>query len=263
MSQLMVCVFQVRQASWAASLNDAGLNILGIPWWVWLIGAAILVGIAIAAATGLLEFGAPALLEGLELDTEALIAEEEDAAAARLEQEIASKVNPLYDPAQGSGTKNCSWVAREVDEALGDMFAGRTPDPWAPEWFTSSMADGATEEIEADEAVSDTIRRVGPRTPELADMARASSLADEYGGTFARSSAQQIAEQLEAAGNGSRGIVAMTNPAGGPGHVFNAVNYGGQVFFVDGQTGSVLAADALPAGLVNNPNVFFLPTSGF
>lgn len=45
---------------------------------------------------------------------------------------------------------------------------------------------------------------------------------------------------MAGAGNGARGIVYATYPSGPPGHVFNVVNQGGVVRFLDGQTGKVV-----------------------
>lgn len=67
-----------------------------------------------------------------------------------------------------------------------------------------------------------------------------------------------IATELENAGDGARGIVhGMRTDANGnpvPGHVFNAVNRGGQVHFIDGQTGGY-------AYLENYSNFEFMRTN--
>jgi len=48
-----------------------------------------------------------------------------------------------------------------------------------------------------------------------------------------------IIQQLDAAGSGARGIVVGSRGIGQIGHAFNAVNRGGIVFLVDGQTGGI------------------------
>jgi papain fold toxin 1 (glutamine deamidase) of polymorphic toxin system len=178
------------------------------------------------------EFGAGAAQGGLEADTAGAMDAEMAAAQGRLES-LASEVNPMYDPATGLGTKNCSWTAREVDEALADMFAGRTPEPYAPPWY------------DPDDFV------------QLADL---DTMESEYGSSFQQTSMDGIAQQLEAAGNGSRGIVYVTN--GTDAHVFNAVNYGGEVFFVDGQTGEVWTSTNYLSGYGVNDDIRFMLTSG-
>lgn len=58
-----------------------------------------------------------------------------------------------------------------------------------------------------------------------------------YGGSFKPVSGQtEIAGILSEAGNGARGIVYGSR-SGGVGHVFNGVNQGGTIRFLDGQTG--------------------------
>jgi Papain fold toxin 1, glutamine deamidase len=192
-----------------------------------------------------------AAAEGIDIGTEGAIDEEIAAAENRLQTELAAKVNPL------GGTKNCSWTSLETDQGLGDMFAGRNPDPYASNLFEPNMGDGS-EILSKGEKIVDA--------PTDADMAYTKTLAQEYGGTFEGSSVKDIASQLQNAGNGSRGIVFVQDSAGGTGHYFNAVNYGGETFFVDGQSGEVMATgDGLPSGWgeANNPQISFLKTAGF
>ncbi len=64
-----------------------------------------------------------------------------------------------------------------------------------------------------------------------------SVLEDLYGGSFVRvAGSSEIEGMLAGAGNGARGIVYGSR-ADGVGHVFNAVNQGGTIRFLDGQTG--------------------------
>jgi len=63
----------------------------------------------------------------------------------------------------------------------------------------------------------------------------------QFGGRFGAPTTQQgLISQMAGAGNGARGIVYATYPSGPPGHVFNVVNQGGVVRFLDGQTGKVV-----------------------
>ena len=66
-----------------------------------------------------------------------------------------------------------------------------------------------------------------------------SALEDLYGGSFKEVSGPgEIGDLLQEAGPGARGIVYGARAAGQVGHVFNAINDGGEVSFLDGQTGS-------------------------
>jgi len=240
-----------NSGTWFQLWRDAGLNIFGIPWWVLAAAAVALVVVAAIAQPELIPFLSDLLpeigeaaAEGIDIGAEGAIEQEEAAAANRL-QAMASKVNPL------GGTDNCAWAAREVDQGLADMAAGRTPEPYAPDWLEPNMPDG-----------SEMASGGETGAPTEADMTYNQALEQEYGSFFQESSMQRIAEQLDAAGNGARGIVRVANASGG--HVFNAVNYGGEVFFVDGQTGAVwTSAEQLPGTWgAGNPDIFFLPTAG-
>lgn len=52
-------------------------------------------------------------------------------------------------------------------------------------------------------------------------------------------SKQSIDQAMQEAGPGARAIVYGEPRAGGTGHVFNVVNQGGVVRYLDGQTGQV------------------------
>jgi hypothetical protein len=63
------------------------------------------------------------------------------------------------------------------------------------------------------------------------------ALEQQFGGKFAKMASKQAIDQaMQAAGPGSRAIV-YGERAGGTGHVFNVVNQGGVVRYLDGQTG--------------------------
>jgi hypothetical protein len=66
------------------------------------------------------------------------------------------------------------------------------------------------------------------------------------GGKFRRvASPAEIEAALLEAGPGARAVVAGARTAPDPGHVFNAVNVEGRVYFVDGQSGG--------AAIINDP----------
>jgi hypothetical protein len=175
------------------------------------------------------------------LTSEEAIAAERAAAQARLEA-IAREVNPL------GGEGNCSWTAREIDEALRETFAGRTPQPYAPDWFTAEFSPDSV------------IRR------EAFGFAQRASLEAEYGGTFQEVSMRAIADQVQAAGNGARGLICVSED--GVGHLFNVVNYGGEVFFIDGQAAGLgevgvwTEASLGPTGYSTSAVIRFLLTAG-
>lgn len=80
-------------------------------------------------------------------------------------------------------------------------------------------------------------------------------------------SPNQTSDLLKSEGNGARGIVevAGTDPTTGApaGHVFNAVNINGTVYYVDGQSGKVSTniGDVQEGGTPNDSTHFgFLPT---
>ncbi len=184
-----------------------------------LLAALVIAALVLLVAIAWELFAGAAAVEGAEAlamevveaeGAEGAMAAERAAAEARLES-IAAESN------SAGGTRNCSWVAREMDEALGDMFAGRTPEPYAPDWFTQG----------SEFAPDATVRG------EMTGFSNVNTMAAEYGSSFQPTTMDGIVSQLEAAGNGSRGIVWVYDTTGA--HVFNAVNYGGEVFFVDGQ----------------------------
>jgi len=75
-----------------------------------------------------------------------------------------------------------------------------------------------------------------------------------YGGQFVRVSSQSAIEaQLLSAGPGARGISFGSRGPGQVGHVFNGINQGGVVRFLDGQTGTV-------ASFQGFTELYFLPT---
>jgi len=67
-----------------------------------------------------------------------------------------------------------------------------------------------------------------------------SVLEARFGGQFVRVGSEQTLNQaMQAAGPGARGIVFGEPVGGGVGHVFNVVNQGGVVRYLDGQSGQV------------------------
>lgn len=70
-----------------------------------------------------------------------------------------------------------------------------------------------------------------------------STLERIFGGSFKSVSGQaEIEEMLSNAGSGSRGIVFGSRGAD-PGHVWNAVNQGGTIRFIDFQSGRAASLD--------------------
>jgi RHS repeat-associated protein len=67
-----------------------------------------------------------------------------------------------------------------------------------------------------------------------------SVIEQKFGGTFEKvSGLMEIGSTLSRSGYGARGIVYGANPSGNVGHVWNAVNQGGTIRFLDGQAGGL------------------------
>ena len=94
---------------------------------------------------------------------------------------------------------NCGKMVDAVDKSLGD---GQPPS--APDGMKGDMA----------------------------------SMAKEYGSHWQPGfGPQDAAEQLRDAGPGSRGIIRVVDGSGSLAHVVNVVNIGGDIYYVDGQSG--------------------------
>jgi hypothetical protein len=115
-------------------------------------------------------------------------------------------VNPGYPRAPGR-TMNCVNCAVATDATLAGRPATALPSP-----HPLQLAD-------IEQSVGGNFRRVG--------------------------SPAEIEAVLLEAGPGARAVVAGARAAPNPGHVFNAVNVEGRVYFVDGQSGG--------AAVINDP----------
>jgi hypothetical protein len=192
-------------------------------------------GVELLAEDALLEETTVATAEEVTVEAEAT---QEVTAASEVTQEATSvtqqppnfsflsNVNPL------GGNVNCYYCATETDQALATMFEGGNPDAYAPPWF--------------DPAESSELDLMG-------------DMENQYGTSWQDSSSMNaIANQLNAEGSGARGIVYVTD--GTDAHVFNAVNYNGQTYFLDGQTTEVWTDANCIAGYESNSRIMFLQT---
>ena len=66
-------------------------------------------------------------------------------------------------------------------------------------------------------------------------------LEQDFGGRFRKMSLEDIYDEIQDDGPGARGIIQGSRGPGQIGHLWNIVNIDGNVFFIDGQTGSVEA----------------------
>jgi hypothetical protein len=173
----------------------------------------------------------------------------------------------------GGGMENCSWVAREVDEALGVQLRGGTPRPYAAAWYKPlSNAEKVAEEWLRTKAAykagyydnpSRDLGDLWAKTLQPNDLAGLRAFEQEYGSFFQPLTPNKITDQLIASGDGARGIVYVKD--GEIAHVFNAVNWKGQVYFLDGQSGAVWTRiqDIMTyTGYDVWDEFMFLPTSG-
>ena len=81
----------------------------------------------------------------------------------------------------------------------------------------------------------------------------APDIADALGGTWQYANETGIKDALGAAGDGSRGVVAINWAGSETGHLINVVEQGGNTFFVDAQSGQVATSlnDLYPNNLIS------------
>ena len=130
----------------AGLLNDAGLNILGIPWWVWLASGLLVAGIAIIAAPELLAF-APDLIEAAEVAEEAAAAAQEAAVESSLEEQGVSE-------AVEQALQDGSAIQGELGDAVGQALregAEAGNDAYWPA-YAQNLAEQAQNVIDAEKA---------------------------------------------------------------------------------------------------------------
>ena len=114
---------------WLVLLHDAGHNILGIPWWVWLAGGIALAAIAVLAAPELIAFLpeiGEAAAEGAALDAEAAAGalETEGAAAAEGENVYVLGHGPgwlAYEGVEGYNVLNVPYWTPALNDTWIDI----------------------------------------------------------------------------------------------------------------------------------------------
>lgn len=84
---------------------------------------------------------------------------------------------------------------------------------------------------------TDSILRGAPASALPGGPFRISVLERHFGGKFKPATLQNIEATLQSEGSGATGIVFAYRPGQSVGHVFNAVNQGGTIRFLDGQIG--------------------------
>lgn len=195
-----------------------------------------------AVGAGLVTEEAAALEETTALAAEEATVEAEEATAEAEEitqnantgpwaSDKANQLQNLLDSGSVNvleGDVNCSFASDEMNSAISTIQNGGIPEAYA------SPTEPVTQYFSLTEA--------------------------QYGGQFQSTTMDGIASQLGQAGDGSQGIVYVTN--GTDAHVFNAVNFDGQTYFVDGQTGTIWTDPKIAAGYENYTNMIveFLQT---
>jgi hypothetical protein len=122
------------------------------------------------------------------------------------------------------GLTNCAWCAQELDQALTTLFDGGVPDAYAPAWYNPSVLNYVPD---AD----------GQLAFQWGQLDQEGMLESQYGSSFDAMPPSSIVDELTDAGDGSRGIVSVTD--GVNAHAYNAFNYNGQIYFADGQSGKI------------------------
>jgi filamentous hemagglutinin len=136
------------------------------------------------------------------------------------------------------GASNTNLVVGGIGGVTGNGVAGsiREVNPGFP-------ADGRSRNCVNCSIATDATLAGNPASalPNMSnDGVPISVLEMQFGTKFSSSLApSDIVAQMAGAGSGARGIVFGSNGPGEVGHVFNVVNQGGVVRFLDGQTGAV------------------------
>jgi hypothetical protein len=249
---LMVAAVLAIAAAFAIALFPEILAAAGL-------GGALVEAEGGAVGAGLVTEEAAALEETAALTAEEATVEAEEAAAEAAEEVTqnantgpwaSDKANELQDLFDSGAVNwavspledlnNCGFAADEVNGAISTIQNGGIPDAYAsPNINTGEL----TQYFSLTEA--------------------------QYGGQFQSTTMDGIASQLGQAGDGSQGIVYVSDGVvdangvlNGNAHVFNAVNFDGQTYFADGQTGKIWTDPKIVAGYENYANMFveFLQT---
>lgn len=149
-------------------------------------------------------------------------------------------------------TGNCAFVTDEMNGVISTITDGGTPEGYASPNLTWEGLN---------EPVNDPNFEL-PTAVEQPQFDYFGATENQYpdAGTFQDTDMQGIANQLGQAGDGSQGIVYVSD--GSQAHVFNAVNWDGQTYFVDGQSNQIWTDPGQAAGYENATNlvVKFLQT---
>lgn len=132
-------------------------------------------------------------------------------------------VNPL------GGETNCAFVTDEMNGVISTITDGGTPEGYASPNLTWKGLNAP---------VNDPNFELPTAIPQP-EFNYFGAIENQYpeAGTFQQTDMQGIANQLGQAGDGSQGIVYVSD--GTQSHVFNAVNWDGQTYFVDGQSNEI------------------------
>jgi hypothetical protein len=178
----------------------------------------------------------------------------EEASTGSWTSDNANQLQSFFDRGGANlleGNENCAFVTDEMNGVISTITDGGTPEGYVSPNITWGSLN---------QPVSDPAGIPNFDQPQF-DYFEA--MQNQYGGSFQDSTMQNIAQQLGQAGDGAQGIVYVSDgEMGGEAHVFNAVNWDGQTYFVDGQTNQIWTNPDYAAGYENAKNlvVQFLQT---
>ncbi|TAG46818.1 MAG: hypothetical protein EAZ30_11500 [Betaproteobacteria bacterium] len=155
-----------------------------------------------------------------------------------------------YDPddrSLGVRVANAAGMSSNVGEAVDTAIPGVAGVAIAKVFASISKLAGSIRNVNPTGGdmncvncviATDAVLSGAPASALPGGATRISALEKIYGGKFsATMTSSELSQSMSLAGDGARGIVFGSRGAGEVGHVFNVVNQGGAVRFLDGQIG--------------------------
>ena len=163
-----------------------------------------------------------------------------DAAAAANEAQEAAQAALEASQAGDAAAAESAQAAAEAAQAEAEAAAVNAEKASLQSQIAGVNPTGATNNCAyVAQAIEDRLAGDAASYAGANGVMGADAAADALGGSWESTSEQAIGDALQAAGDGSRGVIAVNWAGSSIGHAFNVVESGGITFYIDGQTGAV------------------------